>query len=263
MLTYRFEVEDFRNLYVLEDYYCTNPFCDCNHVTLSLNDKDNPDNRFSFLMNFNKTQQTLPNQQALNPEQAVIVKEYLKELPDELLILFKQRYTEAKAYGEKNPMSYLLFESGRYTNYVEISPRSKDLLDFQYKDEKHFAEDSYEIDHRNDNRDVQLTFYKFDPNDEKLPPLFQYTYHFSEKKREQEDVKLTSEQGDVLVEFNRFIPNLNDILKARYKQVKTLGKELLESAPKEKINLHKIQRNEICPCGSGKKFKKCCGLKVH
>ena len=160
-------------------------------------------------------------------------------------------------------MSYLLFEPGRYTNYIEISPRSNELLDFNYKDEKHFAEDSYEIDPRNDNRDVQLTFYKFDPNDEKLPPLFQYTYHISEKKREQEDAKLTAEQSDVLVEFNRFIPNLNEILKNRYKGVKTLGKELLESVPKEKISLHKVSRNEMCPCGSGKKFKKCCGLKLH
>ena len=214
-------------------------------------------------MNFNKTQGTLPNQQALNKEQTVVVKEFIKELPDELLVLFKQRYTEAKAYGEKNPMSYLLFESGRYTNYIEISPRSSDLLDFNYKDEKHFAEDSYEIDPRNDNRDVQLTFYKFDPNDEKLPPIFMYTYYFSEKKREKEDTKLTPDQSDMLVEFHRFIPNLNDVLKGRYKKVKALGDELLKSAPNEKIDLHKIQRNAICPCGSGKKFKKCCGLKVH
>jgi len=250
-------------LYVLEDYYCTNPFCDCNHVTLALNDKDNEDNRFSFLMNFNKTQGTLPNQQALNAERAAIVKEFIKELPGELLTLFKQRYTEAKAYGEKNPMSYLLFESGRYINYIEIFPRAKELLDFQYKEDKHFAEDSYEIDPRNDNRDVQLTFYKFDPNDDKLPPMFMYTYHFNEKKREKEDAKLTAEQLDVLVEVNRFIPNLNDVLKKKYKNVKTIGEELLKSAPKEKIDLHKIRRNEMCPCGSGKKFKKCCGLKVH
>lgn len=262
-MTYRFEVEDFRRLYVLEDYYCTNPFCDCNHVTLSLNDKDVPENRFSFLMNFNKTQDTLPNQQALNKERAAIVKEFIKDLPDELLVLFKQRYTEAKAYGEKNPMSYLLFESGRYTNFIEIAPRSSELLDFKYEDEKHFAEDSYEIDPRNDNRDVQLTFYKFDPNDEKLPPIFMHTYYFSEKKREKEDAKLTLEQSDMLVEFHRFIPNLNDILKGRYKKVKTIGAELLQTAPKDKIDLQKTQRNALCPCGSGKKFKKCCGLKMH
>ncbi|MEE8128006.1 MAG: SEC-C metal-binding domain-containing protein [Nitrospinaceae bacterium] len=29
------------------------------------------------------------------------------------------------------------------------------------------------------------------------------------------------------------------------------------------IPSHKVQRNEMCPCGSGKKFKKCCGLKLN
>lgn len=29
----------------------------------------------------------------------------------------------------------------------------------------------------------------------------------------------------------------------------------------KKLDLHKIGRNEFCPCGSGKKFKKCCGNK--
>jgi len=60
-MTYRFEEEDFKNLYVLEDYYCTNPFCDCNHVTISLCDKEDHNNRFSFLLNFNKVHGNLPN----------------------------------------------------------------------------------------------------------------------------------------------------------------------------------------------------------
>ncbi|MEH0157491.1 YchJ family protein [Limibacter armeniacum] len=29
--------------------------------------------------------------------------------------------------------------------------------------------------------------------------------------------------------------------------------------PKEEVNPHKVGRNDPCPCGSGKKYKKCCG----
>ncbi|GAA4851819.1 YchJ family protein [Algivirga pacifica] len=29
--------------------------------------------------------------------------------------------------------------------------------------------------------------------------------------------------------------------------------------PKAEINPHKVGRNDPCPCGSGKKYKKCCG----
>ena len=35
--------------------------------------------------------------------------------------------------------------------------------------------------------------------------------------------------------------------------------ELLLNPPKTKIAEKKVGRNEPCPCGSGKKYKKCCG----
>ncbi|MFQ5481380.1 MAG: YecA family protein [Nitrospinaceae bacterium] len=261
LMTFRFEEERFKNLYVLEDYYCTNPFCDCNHVTLSLADRENDGNRFSFLLNFNKGRGSLPNQQKLTPTQESIVKEFMEGLGDEMMVLFKQRYLEAKAYGEKNPMSYLVFEPGKFINYMELFPRARKLLDFDFQGGKHFVEDSYELDPRNDNRTVRMAFYKFDPNEEKLPPIFHYTYHFNEKNREAFDEKLPLEHADLLVEFTRFIPNLFEVLKTRYKEAKKIGEELLDSLPD--LGAHKVMRNEMCPCGSGKKYKKCCGLKVH
>jgi len=35
--------------------------------------------------------------------------------------------------------------------------------------------------------------------------------------------------------------------------------EILLNPPKTKIAEKKVGRNEPCPCGSGKKYKKCCG----
>jgi SWIM/SEC-C metal-binding protein len=35
--------------------------------------------------------------------------------------------------------------------------------------------------------------------------------------------------------------------------------ELLLNSPKTKVTEKKAGRNEPCPCGSGKKYKKCCG----
>lgn len=37
---------------------------------------------------------------------------------------------------------------------------------------------------------------------------------------------------------------------------------LVQNATKEQIARGRIGRNETCPCGSGKKFKKCCYYKV-
>lgn len=260
MMTFRFEEEDFQNVYALEDYYCTNPFCDCNHVTISFYNSEN-DDRISFLLNFNKTHSLLPNHPKPSKVQMEIIKGFVKNLQEELFVLLKQRYLEAKAYGEKNPMSYLVFEPGRYVNYLEAFPKNTQSLDFSYNNEKHFAEDSYDLDPRNNNKDVRFAFYKFNLKDEKQTALFNYTYHFDEGLREETDKKLGAAEGAILLEINQFIPNLADILKSRYKEMKQIGKQLLESKPK--TGFAKISRNDDCPCGSGKKYKKCCALKLN
>jgi preprotein translocase subunit SecA len=38
--------------------------------------------------------------------------------------------------------------------------------------------------------------------------------------------------------------------------------ESAAEAPKTVIRGPKVGRNDPCPCGSGKKFKKCCGIKA-
>jgi uncharacterized protein len=40
---------------------------------------------------------------------------------------------------------------------------------------------------------------------------------------------------------------------------RSLEKEILDSATTFRRNVPKIGRNDPCPCGSGKKFKQCCG----
>ena len=46
----------------------------------------------------------------------------------------------------------------------------------------------------------------------------------------------------------------------QYKNISTSGPGEVSSAKKEPIiNSEKIGRNDLCPCGSGKKYKKCCG----
>lgn len=260
MMTFRFEEEGFQNVYVLEDYYCTNPFCDCNHVTISLYNSENED-RISFLLNFNKTHSLLPGHPKPSKVEMDIIKGFVKNMQEELFVLLKQRYLESKAYGEKNPMSYLLFEPGRYVNYLEAFPKNTHSLDFFCNNEKYFVEDSYELDPRNNNKDIRFAVYKFELENEKQVPLFNYTYHLDEGLRLETDKKLGAMESDMLLEVNRFIPNLPDIVKSRYKEMKAVGKRLMEEKPK--TGFAKLSRNDECPCGSGKKYKKCCALKLN
>ena len=263
IIPYRFEEEDYEHTYVLEDYYCTNPFCDCQHVTLSFSQQDNPGNQLTFMLNFNKTQGQLPNQKKYTKVQSEIIKGFVKNLPNELLVLFKQRYMEAKAFGERDPKSYLILDPGKYVNYMECFPRNEENLNFSCEEEKFFAEDSYELDPRIDNRDIKLVFYPFELDDKNLKPIFTYTYYFDENKRAEADSKLDAKASNILLGLNQTFPNLFETFKKRYKQSKSMGDDLLKSGPKILVSEGEVKPNDPCPCGSGKKYKKCCASKLN
>ena len=196
--------------------------------------------------------------------QSEIIKGFVKNLPKELLVLLKQRYMEAKAFGEKDPKSYLIFEPGRYVNYMECFPRnSEENLNFSCEEEKFFAEDSYELDPRINNRDIKLVFYPFELDDKNLKPVFTYTYYFDENKRAEADGKLDAKSSDMLLALNQAFPNLYEIFKKRYKQSKSIGEDLLKSGSQTPVFEAHIKPNDACPCGSGKKYKKCCSGKLN
>ena len=67
----------------------------------------------------------------------------------------------------------------------------------------------------------------------------------------------------MLIAMNQFIPDLNDRLKKRYKKVKQMGQELMKNQAPVAIQKEKVKPNEPCPCGSGKKYKKCCALMLN
>jgi preprotein translocase subunit SecA len=47
------------------------------------------------------------------------------------------------------------------------------------------------------------------------------------------------------------------------RELPNLAALLRESSASAPVTRQKIGRNQPCPCGSGKKFKKCCGAQLH
>ncbi len=245
-MTFRFEEEDYKVIYVLEDFYFTNPFTDDEYMVVSFRSQEDESRRISFILNFDKTQRPLPNTPKMSATDLAIAKNFVKELPDDLMTLFKQRAMESKAYGEKNPMSYLEFSPDRYMNFIELYPSNKETIKFTYNQEKYFAEDSYNIDPREKNRDLKLTFFKVDLNDAGTPPTLEYTYYFDEKLREEEDSRLEAEQNDMILAMVATIPDLYEILKKRYREAKNMGEKLMQAAPSKVMEVdEKADSNQI------------------
>jgi uncharacterized protein YecA (UPF0149 family) len=108
-----------------------------------------------------------------------------------------------------------------------------------------------------------MVFYPFELDDKNLKPVFTYTYHFDEGKRAEEDNKLDAKTSEMLLSLNQSFPDLFETFKKRYKEAKLVGDDLLKSGPKTPVFESKIKPNDACPCGSGKKFKKCCANKLN
>jgi len=62
--------------------------------------------------------------------------------------------------------------------------------------------------------------------------------------------------------YPAYIPPANIVNKLQeLVQFKKDERERIERAKHEPVTVVKIGRNEPCPCGSGKKYKKCCLMK--
>ena len=76
-----------------------------------------------------------------------------------------------------------------------------------------------------------------------------------EDRLSEENEKLNLEEGEAETEFY-------NIQKRLFKSSIARKKAEIERLTKEKDRLfcgHKVYPNDPCPCGSGKKYKKCCG----
>jgi uncharacterized protein YecA (UPF0149 family) len=77
-------------------------------------------------------------------------------------------------------------------------------------------------------------------------------------------MEMSAERGapeDLIKELWKLFERRHDagsLLRRREAQCKIVGETLWEPAPKRMRKIPQPGRNDPCPCGSGRKFKKCC-----
>ena len=77
-----------------------------------------------------------------------------------------------------------------------------------------------------------------------------------------------SEAASRSTSLERFASQLLEMLPDAVSEYAYVGRTILaeahaEASAPEPRRVTKVGRNEPCPCGSGRKFKKCCGADVH
>src|SRR5574341_137221 len=276
--------ESHKKPFLMIEQYCSNPECDCNDVGLEFSEIDETGaplvNRIQLYFYLDlKTWEE--ERKAKRSEIAQrLVDEFIDNLTDEIKSKFKKSYKNIKEKAwraAKFEIPLDEFKKGRLVSYAEVFGNSGNVLSesreygyyFEYENEKYYIDDLYCIDPACKCKASNLVFLKHDKETDVVSDLFIARLDF-DKGLEIED-NHTIKEEDARKIFNEWLekdPEAIDILKSRYRELKEIGKKLVEKhskygkLPKDSI-LHigngKIGRNMPCPCGSGKKYKKCCG----
>lgn len=149
-------------------------------------------------------------------------------------------------------------------------------LNFKYNSDIFFVDDIYCVKDGCGCKEVFLEILKVDENDDEKIYLDEnlhlilYNYKTSAYKIEQEN-HIIPEVKILIAELLKTIPTLSNKLKKRHSRLKTLYKNYLireginintsQNNDTRSFNINKTGRNELCLCGSGKKYKKCCMMK--
>ena len=137
-------------------------------------------------------------------------------------------------------------------------------FDATYRDQEFMVEDLYCPNPKCDCNEVLFLFYAGNINGE-LVPEFRVQSSFSGVINGISNLShnYTSKKIRTIFKTAAVQQKIIDkwLMQYRYEEIKEIGKRsLLSTRVKPISNTHttKIGRNEPCPCGSGKKYKKCC-----
>ncbi|MBU0761263.1 MAG: SEC-C domain-containing protein, partial [Nanoarchaeota archaeon] len=179
------------------------------------------------------------------------------------LDFFKQYYEGVKSEKKVRKDTIRAYNSGWLMPYPDVFGQ-RTSMGFESPKKKYFLCDAYCISPQCTCTDVGLYFFdKFYKIGSRYPNfLFVYDY---EKGTFKEPVNINEENVQKLIES--FDEDLVNEFRKRHKELKKeVGLYILKRLSKKKKTARKksvshdikIGRNEPCPCGSGKKYKKCC-----
>ncbi len=261
------------------DSYCTNPDCDCRDVTLrffELTDNKYGDKLFEIIINVDTWKAVKCQILRRDLDCEGMIGEFLSDIDKETRLKIKKRFDDGKKFGGevlKGHIDYDAIRKEGVVNYPEVfNSRDYDKFLFENKGVRYAVLDSYCTNPKCNCNDVVLAFYKIGSSTGASSCLFALRVKFKTRKFEVEDKIGEINSQEIKEIYDCFMAHLNnpgfELLKKRYSRMKQLKTVLGLNAAMTGIrnsstefNEVKAGRNAPCPCGSGRKYKKCCGEK--
>jgi len=263
--------------YRFETSICQNPVCQCERVTLRcFPETPQPPSQASIFvcLEMDLAQQDIVNLEKLkaDPTAITLAKAVAEEISEEDWKRLRYSYVQTKQYWTEHAdpdqidahfPPEVVAGNGSMVGYYEIFPYAKPV-EFTVGAQTWLVDDQYCVNPNCSCQEVVLSFFQLrlfaEPSRIPTEPNLSIRYAYNTGRIEPlpgaEDGRLS---GQEFVEALRKVPpDLNSLLAKRQALLQRLyrrasrGKTIQLQAPK-------LGRNDPCPCGSGKKYKKCCG----
>ena len=263
---------------------CSSPTCECESILIDFFPEDFEEGTLSDV-----TPLTVEIDLALwrkNDQECLLVKsEFATEVlgsmdEQDYEFLMKKFHSRKETLLEKLDFSTLVANfpfknielKRRMVAYLEIIPFAKPFS-VEFKNKKYFIDDNYCVKLNCDCSSVCLTYFVMNQTqtrlgDHKNQEAFNYFFDYKKcvwKKLDDKNMSVAWRKDDDIAtkSLEAAYPDLWQQLQKRHLQMRQAYAYYLfrRIADKASASSNNIGRNEPCPCGSGKKYKKCCGIR--
>ena len=265
----------FNSNILVHESYCVNPGCSCADAVLrfiELSDDGMPVYEW-FEIRLDMHTWKVTEKKVLNKmiKAEKMIKEFVDNI-EEFKKTLLSHFIKAKEYGKKHYIDFMsdstvkMILDGNVMAHSEIFGSCDiDKFFFEFNGtEKWFFEDQYCSNPKCLCNETVLTFFKIDDAKKTQAPEFAVRMNINNFKY---DVEFSHCGTNIVSEIVKILhdskPEVFGILKRRYNEVKSASKEIIKkfgsNEKKEELPDTKVGRNDPCTCGSGRKYKKCCG----
>ena len=241
---------------------CPSPTCDCRQVHVACPDPENGNATLRFTVSLDDDALAEVSDHGRVPFFEAVV-DALQE-PDWARL--QAAYYQAKEKGmEAADLSHLpvtfpadALAGGCFVGYHELIPSGMPLP-FVTEDLTGQIQDQYKVGSGDEDpvAALQVEFYRGEPGF-KVPDVALGTYDYARNQVLVAHGLPKTAFRQALDKLRQRVPDLEQFFAVRHERVKALY--ALAKARHTPVRAARVGRNEPCPCGSGRKFKRCCGL---
>lgn len=249
---------------------CTNPHCPCKSVTLNFFDANGQlnDRLFELVVDYEIWQLESSKVFKDDLDYTELVDEFMGSLDEqikaEILSLIKIKAPKEHALRDDIDLSGYDIDKMVYYSEIYRTEPYEELL-FELDGKEYLVIDHYCPKPKCNCKDVMLAFYLLDEAVPEHKPILSYRVKFDTGRRAVEEknadvsLRLVKDLYDRLSKLLGGSPL--DFFENRYRKIKEWGAVYFGAKNAQaKVASQKIARNAPCPCGSGKKYKRCCGV---